>query len=61
MTFEEVLPAFRLGKRIRRKTMSPGMYHILEQGKAPLKLRSGYVMRPDRIAHLSRDDWEVMK
>lgn len=64
MRFEEVLPALREGKKIRRKTFILGTYICLEDNVLKvfisyLNRRSGGITLMTR--DLLADDWEIVK
>ena len=76
MKLEEVLPALREGKKVRRKTFLPGYYICLDgkfvKGFLPSSVRSKFTedeifsMQMEVSARLIRngllaDDWEIIK
>ena len=60
MKFEEVLPALREGKKIRRKAYPPDYYICLEGNvvKAFNRLTDGIKLMS---GDLKTDDWEIVK
>ena len=53
MKFEEVLPALREGKKIRRKCMRPDRYHIFDE--------IGQLYTFGVEADILQNDWEVVE
>ena len=63
MKFEEVLPAFRAGKKIRSKTKAPLFDYLVLNSEGTVVDRSGFRC-PEIIIECflqNLDDWEIVK
>lgn len=58
MKFEEVLPALREGKKIRRNCMPYGYYHIKNNHIVD---ENGEIYTFGVEADILQDDWEIVK
>ena len=61
MTFDEVLPALRNGKRIQRSVSQSLVFFLLVNDAIVVRLRNGMTFRDPPMYHLDSNDWEIME